>query len=60
VGQFDCGSRWGYGQKPKNPEQRERAMFEGINRNRDITIAVGVVVIIVLIVLYATNMLPGI
>jgi tetrahydromethanopterin S-methyltransferase subunit F len=46
--------------KSQKPEQRERAMFEGINRNRDITIAVGVVVIIVLIVLYATNMLPGI
>jgi hypothetical protein len=35
-------------------------MFEGPNRNRDIMIVVGAVVIVVLIVLYATNLLPGI
>ena len=60
VGQFECGSRGAYSQKPRNPEQRERAMFEEPNRNRDIMIAVGVLVIVVLIVLYATNLLPGI
>ena len=35
-------------------------MFEGPNRNRDIMIAAGVAVIVVLIVLYATNLLPGV
>jgi hypothetical protein len=36
----------------------ESTVFEGPNRNRDITITVVVAVIFVLIVLYAMDMLP--
>jgi hypothetical protein len=36
----------------KNQEQKERAMFEGPSRNRDIMVAVAAAVIVVLIVWY--------